>query len=176
MRVTNWISKACAVGFLVCCGAGYANHGAVLTTSGARGYVDRNYPLFGGFTLSNQTVVYVLVRGPSLRTLANIPGFLDLPWVRLYDGANRDLINENNTPGTFSCLRSRTSVGANFVVDYYQNIRRAPVDERDTCFAFTLAAGVYTFDVRPAIPGVTSTTVASSPSAGEVLFEVTLNP
>ena len=176
MRVTNWISKACAVGFLVCCGAGYANHGAVLTTSGARGYVDRNYPLFGGFTLSNSTVVYVLVRGPSLRTLAGIPGYLDLPWSRLYDSTGRDLINVNNTPGTFSCLRSRTEVGANFVVDYYQNIRRQLVDPRDMCFAFTLSAGVYTFDVRPSIPGVTSTTVASSPSAGEVLFEVTLNP
>ena len=176
MRVTNWISKACAVGFLVCCGAGYANHGAVLATSGARGYVDRNFPLFGGFTLLNSTIVYVLVRGPSLRTLNVIPNPLDLPWSRLYDSAGRDLINVFNTPGANGCLRSQTNVGADFVVDYYQNIRRAPVDPRDTCFAFTLPAGVYTFDVRPSIPGVTSTTATSSPSAGEVLFEVTLNP
>ena len=124
MRVTNWISKACAVGFLVCCGAGYADHGAVLKTSGARGYVDRNFPLFGGFTLSNQTVVYVLVRGPSLRTLAGIPGYLDFPWVRLYDSAGLDLINVNITPGATRCERSQTSVNAAFVVDYYQNIRR----------------------------------------------------
>ena len=187
MRVTNWISKACAVGFVFCCGAGYASdqpgqnsikQSGVAQTLGARGFVDRNETLFGGFELVSSTVVYALVRGPSLLTLAGIAGYLDLPRVRFFDSARRDIITGLAQPGTDACQTGtdNTSTNKSFVVNYYQNVRGAPVNVRDTCFAFTLAPGAYTFTVTPSIPGLTSSTATSSPSSGQVLFEVTLGP
>jgi hypothetical protein len=186
MKFMSRIAEACAVGFLVFCCTGYAseqpgqngnNQAAVAQTLGSRGYVDRNFPIFGGFELANTTVVYVLVRGPSLNTLAGITGYLDFPRVRLYDGAGRDLITGLAQPGTGGCFTNTVlNIGTSFVINYYQNVRRQPVNARDTCFAFTLPAGVYTFDARASIPGLTTSTDQSSPAAGEVLFEVTLGP
>ena len=199
MTVLNQIAAACALGFFAFCGEGRASNqvsapvelgkstlingqsdanihlAASVQSLGSRASVaGATQPVYGGFTLSNTTVVYILVRGPSLRTLGVIPNPLDAPWVRLYDGANRDLVATFGTPGGAGCTSTGTLT--RLVFDYYQTVRNQPVDSRDTCYALTLAAGVYTFSVTASIPGGTAgnTGVSSSPSAGEILFEVTL--
>lgn len=148
---------------------------ATVQTLGSRATVSRSATLYGGFTLVNSTTVYILIRGPSLVSLGVIPSALDAPWVRLYDVNNSDLVTQGGVPGFTGCLSSASTDKP--VVDYYQSVRNAPVQPRDSCIAVTLPAGVYTFTVTPSEPGITSpSSVSSAPSAGEILFEVTLGP
>jgi hypothetical protein len=132
--------------------------------------------VFGGFQLTNTTVVYILVRGNSLGTLNVTQGYLDAPRVRLYNARGDDLIVDgNNRAGFNACLASNTSTDKP-VLDYYQAVRGQPANGRDSCFAGNFAPGAYTFSVTPSIPGVTTSTFQSTPTFGEVLFEVTLGP
>jgi hypothetical protein len=132
--------------------------------------------VYGAFALSGTTTVYILVRGPSLTTLGVTQNALDAPWTRLFDQAGNDLISTAGIPGFTTCLGSAATDAP--VVNYYQAVRNAPVHSRDSCIAASLPAGAYTFSVTPSLPGATSPAggVASSPAAGEILFEVTLGP
>lgn len=129
--------------------------------------------VYGGFELASAARVYILVRGNSLGSLGVTQNYLDAPRVRLYNSAGQDLIVDgNNRPGFSGCLSSQAS--AALVVSYYESVRGQPANGRDTCIAVDAGAGVYTFSVTPSIPGVTTTSVSSSPASGEMLFEVTL--
>jgi len=203
MTVLNKAVAACAVGMFAICGEGRASGqfnvpvetGKLMSASGisepvtamaasAQSIASRatvsgaSQKVYGGFQLTNSTTVYILVRGNSLKTLGIIPSPLDAPWVRVYNRSNRDLINTNDTiPGSFGCSSSNAATDQP-VIDYYRFTRGAPVDSRDFCLAAVFPAGVYTFDVTASVPGVTSggTGWSSSPSSGEILFEVTLGP
>jgi hypothetical protein len=133
-------------------------------TLGSRATVTPGATLFGGFEISAQSTVYILVRGNSLGTLGVTQNFLDAPLVRLFDGQGHDLISTNGTPGFTGC--SATANNGSSVVNFYANTRGQPAAARDGCTAQTLPAGVYTFTVTPS--------TGSSPTSGEVLFEVTL--
>ena len=136
-------------------------------TLGSRGTVTPSATLYGGFQLSAAATVYILVRGNSLGTLGVTQSYLDAPRVRLYNGQGQDLLSDINGAGFNGCTNTSTSGGP--VVTYYTSVRGQPPHARDGCTAQDLAAGVYTFSVTPSSTGVTST-----PSSGEVLFEVTL--
>jgi hypothetical protein len=144
---------------------------ASANTVASRGFVSASQTLYGGFSLAAASRVYILVRGNSLGTLGVTQSFLDLPRVRLFDQSNNDLIfgATSGAPGSNTCNTSDTSQAP--VVTYYQS--RGAVQQRDFCIAVNLAAGVYTFTVTPS--GSIGVGV-SSPSSGEVLFEVTLGP
>jgi len=131
---------------------------------GSRATVTPNATLFGGFEISAQSTVYILVRGNSLGTLGVTQAFLDSPLVRLYDSAGHDLISTNGSPGFTGCSANANNGGP--VVSYYTNTRGQPANARDGCTAQTLPAGAYTFTVTPSS--------GSSPTSGEILFEVTL--
>ena len=146
---------------------------ATVESVASRGTVTAGATLYGGFALSSASTVYILVRGPSLVSLGVTPSALDAPWVRLYNASNADLISTGGRPGFTTCLGDAATDRP--VVDFYQNVRRAPVHSRDSCLAASLPAGAYTFSVTPSIAGTTSPPgVSSAPSAGEILFEVTL--
>lgn len=132
--------------------------------------------VYGGFAIASTATVYILVRGPSLRTLNVTQNALDAPWVRLYNSAGTDLVTTGTTVGFATCLS--TAATDTPVVNHYQVTRNAPVQPRDACIAATLPAGAYTFTVTPSVPGFTSPPggVSSVPSSGEILFEVTLGP
>jgi hypothetical protein len=135
-------------------------------TLGSRSTVTPSVTLFGGFEIRSTADVYILVRGNSLGSLGITQGYLDAPRVRIYDVAGQDLIFDvNGNAGFNNCTTTGTFSAP--VRSYYAN--RGTPSDRDTCTAHSFAAGVYTFTVTPT-PG------ASSPSSGEVLFEVTLNP
>ena len=133
-------------------------------TLGSRGTVTPTATLFGGFEISAQSTVYILVRGNSLGTLGVTQSFLDAPLVRLFDGQGHDLIGTTASPGFTGCSSTANSGAA--VVNYYTNIRHQSAHDRDGCTAQTLPAGVYTFTVTPS--------TLSAPTSGEILFEVTL--
>ena len=152
-------------------------------TLGSRGTVTPSATLFGGFEVTGTPVVYILVRGNSLQTLGVTNNFLDAPRVRLFGPNGQDiLIDSFNRPGFNTCERppAGTPPANDFttpVVDFYQNVRRQPAHPRDACVALQLnVPGAWTFTVTPSIAGVTTSSGNSSPSSGEVLFEVTLNP
>jgi hypothetical protein len=149
--------------------------GAGTSTSslGSRATVSPTATLFGGFQLLESSVVYILVRGNSLGTLGVTQGFLDAPRVRIYDGQGQDIVLDQGSRAGFDGC-STSSASATPVVNYYQNVRAQPAHGRDACIAQTLAPGTYTFTVTPSTPGVTTDSTASTPNAGEVLFEVTL--
>jgi hypothetical protein len=148
---------------------------ATVESLAARATVTAAATAYGGFALSSSATVYILVRGPSLTSLGVTPNALDAPWVRLYNSSNADVINSGGRPGFTSCLGSAATDAP--VVQYYQSVRHAPTHSRDSCVAATLAAGAYTFSVTPSIAGTTSPAgVSSSPSSGEILFEVTMGP
>jgi hypothetical protein len=139
---------------------------------GSRATVTSTATVFGSFAISSATVVYILIRGNSLGTLGVTQGYLDAPRARFYNAQGQDIVTDlSGRPGFNLC--SSTNTLAAPVVSYYQNTRGAPTHERDACVAVSLQAGVYTFSVTPSITGVTSS-IASAPSSGEVLFEVTL--
>jgi hypothetical protein len=142
---------------------------------GSRGTVTPSVTLFGGFAISAAADVYILVRGNSLGTLGVTQGFLDAPRVRLYTASGQDmLVDTFGRAGFNGCVS-----GSNFtdpVVNYYTNVRGQPPHARDGCVALHMQAGNYSFTVTPSIVGVTTTSGTSSPSSGEVLFEVSFNP
>jgi hypothetical protein len=145
---------------------------ASANTVASRGFVSRTQPLYGGFSLAAASTVYILVRGNSMNTLGITSNYLDQPRVRLFDQANSDLINVSGSsfPGANGCS------GANLTVaTYYQN-RGIPTATGDFCVVATLSAGAYTFTVNSSAAGVNTNGTNSSPSSGEVLFEVTLGP
>jgi len=142
---------------------------------GSRATVTTSLTVYGGFELASAARVYILVRGNSLGSLGVTQSFLDAPRVRLYNSLGQDLIVDgNNRPGFSGCLSSQET--AALVVTYYASVRGQPAQGRDTCVAVDAPAGGYSFSVTPSIPGVTTTATQSTPSSGEILFEVTLGP
>ena len=122
-------------------------------------------------TQDGTRMVYVLVRGNSMGSLGVTQNFLDRPRMRLYNQAGQDLVFDNaGRPGFNFCGSAQ---GDSLVVNYYQG-RGAPVSSNDACLAATFAAGVYTFSVTPAT--IANSGITSSPSSGEILFEVLLGP
>ena len=143
-------------------------------TLGARGNVTTTATLFGGFELTNQTTVYIAVRGNSLGTLGVTQNYLDYPRVRLYNSAGADLISDvSNRPGFNSCIASVPAQAP--VISYYTTVRGQALHADDGCVGLIMPAGVYTFTVDVSQAGVNSGG-SSVPLFGEVLFEVTLNP
>lgn len=147
--------------------------GVSAKTLGSRATVSPAATLYGGFELLDGALVYILVRGNSLGTLGVTLGFLDAPRVRIYNSQGQDIVSDPGGRAGFNGC-SASSAFATPVVNYYQNVRGQPAHERDSCIAQTLAPGPYTFTVTPSTPGVTTESTASTPNAGEVLFEVTL--
>jgi hypothetical protein len=142
---------------------------ATVSTLGARATATSSATVYGGFTLSFATNVYILVRGNSLGTLGITQGYLDLPRLRLYNAAGGDLVFDNaGRPGFNRCTSSTDAA----VVNFYA-ARGAPVSSNDACIGANFAAGTYTFTVTPTnIPGGAN----SVPLFGDVLFEVILGP
>jgi hypothetical protein len=141
--------------------------GSSAKTLGSRATVTPAVTLFGGFELASASTVFILVRGNSLGTLGVTQSFLDSPRVRLFDANGVDLISESPGVNGFTGCGNANSGGP--VVDYYANVRHQAAHVRDGCTAQSLPAGVYTFTVTPSTTGS-----ISSPSSGEILFEVTL--
>ena len=141
--------------------------GSITRTLGSRATVTQAATLFGGFEIASSSVVYILVRGNSLGTLGVTQSFLDAPRVRVFDGQGRDLVTDaSDNAGLNLCLASNSLQMP--VLDFYSLVRHQAAEGRDACVAQTLTPGVYTFSVTPS--------ASSIPSAGEVLFEVTLGP
>lgn len=138
---------------------------------GARGTVSSSATMYGGFELGARSQVFILVRGNSLGSLGVTQGFLDAPRVRLYNQQGSDLVSQGGLSGFNGCVSTNTTTDLP-IINYYAQVRGAPVNSRDSCYATTLNAGAYTFTVTPSINGVTSNSAISAPSAGEVLFEV----
>lgn len=129
--------------------------------------------VYGGFELASSAVVYILVRGNSMGTLGVTQNYLDAPRFRLYGASGQDLVFDvAGRPGFNFCQSS--DADDLLVINYYQNVRAAPVHSRDACLAATFTAGVYTFSVTPST--VANAGAASVPGSGEILFEVTLGP
>lgn len=154
-----------------------AEKSASVQTLASRGIASIATPMYGGFSLANSSTVYLLVRGPSLRTLGVTQNALDAPWVRLFNASGADIVTTGGTTVGFSSCDASASTDAP-VVNYYQTVRNAPVNARDSCIALSLPAGTYTFSVVASVPGSTSPSggIVSFPSNGEILFEVTLGP
>jgi hypothetical protein len=144
-------------------------------TLGARSTVTPSATAFGGFEIRDRADVYILVRGNSLGTLGVTQGFLDAPRARLYTSSGADLLQDTTGRAGFNGCTSG-SVFTDPVVNYYAGVRGQPAHSRDSCVAINLAAGVYTFSVTPSVVGVTTNTGTSTPSSGEILFEVILAP
>ena len=141
--------------------------GSIARTLGSRATVAQAATLYGGFEIASSSVVYILVRGNSLGTLGVTQSYLDAPRVRVFDSQARDLVTDvDGSAGLNFCLASNSLQKP--VLDFYSLVRHQAAEGRDACVAQTLAPGVYTFSVTPA--------ASSIPSAGEVLFEVTLSP
>ena len=86
--------------------------------------------------------------------------------VRLFDAAGQDLVNESTSVAGFTGCSSANSGTA--VMNFYTQ-RGQAAHASDGCTSRNFAAGVFTFSVTPSASGS-----VSSPSSGEVLFEVTL--
>jgi hypothetical protein len=140
--------------------------GSSAKTLGSRATVTPALTLFGGFELTSASTVYILARGNSLGTLGVTQNFLDSPRVRLFNSQGQDMLTDAGTAGFTGCSAANAGTA---VVNYYTNVRGQAPHARDGCTAQTLQAGVYTFTVTPSTTGT-----VSSPSSGEVLFEVTL--
>jgi hypothetical protein len=137
-------------------------------TLGSRATVTPSITMYGGFELAAPATVYILVRGNSLGTLGITQGFLDRPRVRIYNAAGQDLVTDNaGRPGFNFCTASTDQE----VINFYNN-RGQPASANDACIAADFSAGAFTFTVTPSTAGG----ITSSPSSGEVLFEVTLGP
>ena len=154
---TNFAGATASVGT----GGQASQAGGVLATFGTRGTVTPTAPMYGGFTIVNPSVLYIAVRGPSLKTLGITQNPLDLPNVRVYDASGNDLFGSAGGGVFVSGCPSGSTVSS-----YYANHRGGALDVRDTCVTESLAAGVYTFTINP----------NTSSSSGDVLFEVTVNP
>ena len=147
--------------------------GSTAKTLASRGTVSGSATLFGGFELLVPTNVLLLVRGNSLGTLGVTQGYMDAPRVRIYNQQGADLVSQNGMPGFNACVASN-AVTDYPVLYYYSAIRQAPADSRDSCYASTFPAGIYSFSITPSILGVNSNNLSSSRGSGEVLFEITL--
>jgi hypothetical protein len=134
--------------------------GGVLATFATRGTVTPTAPMYGGFTIVNSSVLYIAVRGPSLKTLGFTQNPLDLPNVRLYDTSGNDIL------GVIVSGCPSTGTSASVAVSNYYANRGGALDVRDTCVPVSLAAGAYAFTIAP----------NTSSASGEMLFEVTVNP
>ena len=144
-------------------------------TLGSRATVTPDATLFGGFEIKAAADVYILVRGNSLGTLGVTQNYLDAPRVRVYTSTGQDIFfDATGRDGFGGCTGG--NVYTDPVINLYTNVRHQAPSNRDACVAYHFVAGVYTFSVTPSIPGVTTTSDTSSPSSGEVLFEVTLSP
>jgi hypothetical protein len=142
----------------------------------SRAFVSPTTTVYGGFELATSATVYILVRGNSLGTLGVTNMYLDAPRVRLYNSQGQDLIADGTGRAGFNaCVASNTTTDLP-VINYYQNVRGQATHARDTCLAMTAPAGVYTFSVTPSLVGLTTNGTSSTPSSGEILFEVTLGP
>jgi hypothetical protein len=153
----------------------FIDKSASASTVASRATATTANTVYGGFELAASAVVYILVRGNSLGTLGVTQNFLDAPRVRVYDGQGRDLITDNAGRAGFNGCDSTASSSAS-VFSYYQSVRGQPPSLRDSCTSLPVTPGAYTFSVTPSVPGVTTTSTTSTPSAGEILFEVTLGP
>jgi len=143
-------------------------------TLGARATVTTTGTLYGGFSLTAQTTVYIAVRGNSLGTLGVTQNYLDYPRVRIYSAAGIDLITDvSGRPGFNSCIASVSAQAP--VISYYANTRHQPLADDDGCVGLIMPAGAYSFTVDVSQAGVNSG-ASSVPLFGDVLFEVTLNP
>lgn len=142
---------------------------ATVQTLGARATATSSATVFGGFTLSFPTTVYILVRGNSLGTLGITQAYLDLPRLRLYNSAGTDLVFDNaGRPGFNRCTAPTDSA----VINYY-TARGQPPSSNDACIGANFTAGTFTFTVTPTnLVGA----VNSVPLFGDVLFEVILGP
>lgn len=172
----SYLSGGGAAGFAVVEGSPFEKS-ALAQSFGSRGTVTPTATLYGGFALGSTAVVYFLIRGNSLGTLGVTQAYLDLPRVRIYNSQGQDIVLDlSGNVGFNSCLGSNTFAAP--VRNYYTFTRGQPPTDRDACTSGTLGPGVYTFSVTPAIPGVTTANpvLLSTPSSGEVLFEITLNP
>jgi hypothetical protein len=139
-----------------------AQSGGSLSTIGSRGTVSTAATMYGGFTLADSATVTIAVRGPSLQTLGVTQDPLDVPGLRLFDAAGRDLLR--NTSGGVTV---GTCPSTNSTASYYANVRGEPLNARDTCLeSRRLDAGGYTFTITP----------LAADTTGEVLFEVTFSP
>ena len=160
-------AKAIFLGLSLSCFVGLASAaGGMLTTFGTRGTVTPTAPMYGGFTIVNSSVLYIAVRGPSLKTLGITQKPLDSPNLRVYDVSGNDLLSSASGGVIVAGCPSTGSSLSVTVSNYYTNVRGQSLDERDTCVYASLAAGVYTFTINP----------NTSSSSGEILFEVTVNP
>jgi hypothetical protein len=140
--------------------------GGLMTTFASRGTVTPTATMYGGFTIVNSSVLYIAVRGPSLKTLGATQNPLDLPNLRVYDASGKDLLSNASGGVAVSSCPSTGSSSSVSVSNYYTNVRGQSLDLRDTCASATLAGGIYTFTITP----------STSSSSGEILFEVTVNP
>jgi hypothetical protein len=141
----------------------------------SRATVSSTATVYGGFQLTAAANVFILVRGNSLGSLGVTFNFLDAPRVRIYNSQGIDLVTDGTGRAGFnSCVSTNTTTDLP-IINYYQSVG-IPVQPRDGCIAGRFSAGVYTFSVTPSTPGVTTTSTSSSPSFGEILFEVILGP
>ena len=113
------------------------------------------------FASANTSEIYLAVRGPSLGTLGFTQNPLDLPNVRVYDAAGKDVLSNASGGATVSGCPASAAVAG-----YYSSVRGTALNANDTCVSASLPAGVYTFTINP----------NASSSSGELLFEVTVNP
>ena len=146
-------------------------------TVASRAYSSSSNTVYGGFELRQSATVYILVRGNSMGSLGITQGYLDAPHVRLFNAAGQDLITQSGYNGFNDCLTSNTATDLP-IINYYA-ARGIPVNSRDTCLATFASAGAYTFSVTPSFLNVNNAirgSGTSGPSAGEILFEVTLAP
>jgi hypothetical protein len=149
---------------------------ASTSTVASRAYTSSSNTVYGGFELAQASTVYILVRGNSLGSLGITNGYLDAPHVRLFNQAGADLITQGGYSGFNDCNASDSTDLP--VVNYY-SARGIPVQSRDTCLAASLPSGAYTFTVTPSFLNSNNSlrsSGSSGPSAGEILFEVKLNP
>lgn len=139
---------------------------------GSRATTTETAALYGSFALTAVTNVYILVRGNSLGTLGVTQDYLDLPRVRLFNQQGQDLVTDGQGIAGFNFCDGSNATLQQPVINYYQNVRAAPVHADDACIAAQFQPGVYTFQVLPTTGRATN----SVPPSGEVLFEVTFNP
>lgn len=138
----------------------FASSGAMLLQFASRATLTPQASVYGSFVIVNPTNLYIAVRGPSLQTLGVSANAHPHPSLGLYNSAGVLVASSNQ------CSGSTPDNAA--VVNYYSQVRGAPLSANDACLGFVssaLPAGVYSFMITPD---------SSTPnSSGEVLFETT---
>jgi hypothetical protein len=165
-------AKASFAGGISAIEQGLTDKAASTRSLGSRATASTSLTVYGGFELQQQANVYILVRGNSLGTLGVTQAYLDRPRFRIFNSAGQDLVFDvAGRPGFNACLSSNSN--DLFVINYY-SARGAPVSSNDACLGGNFTAGAYTFTVTAATSA--NSGISSSPSQGEILFEVTLGP